>query len=663
MRAAVALVAVIFASGCEPTPGSPCSTTDTHCSGWQLLQCIAGQWKLVACRGPGACVQSAGGAACDTSVGIAGDACPPDLEGKPVCSTDRTTELRCLDGLLNVEAACPACAGPPGSVTCATGGGGGAGGGGTGGSGGGAAGGGSADPCLGVPATGRCLNAQNIEYCSTPTGSGSPTVQLYPCVPGTACSQVGAGPAQCVATGLCVPGSAQCLGANQLQTCTAGGTWSTTTCPAGCASSVGGATCRLASSGTRSGSLLYQVRGRNATYPTDWSATLSSVVAPGFLAVSFTQCGTGCKLVDSTVTNAQGGYTLSVPANPDAGDVLAFAALALTPDGGVAYLVADPQIDGGVQDIYAPKASPRAWVWTIPTGSVTPGGTITIQEAGGSGAARVFDYLRYAYARSANVYAGARGLSLIAWVGFRTSWSCGSCFSTAPTTAFGMQFGSQLWFNGSTSDQEYWSDAVTAHELGHWVMASYGLPPGEAGRHCVASPDPPGMAWSEGWATWHSSDVRGDPVYYDKQGGSMFYLDLSARTYSPGHGWVWARPTPALGLLQDLDENELSAMLWSISSAAAGADARLFAALASPRMTTRISAARTGAQSNLRGYTRHRWTSACPISGRQDTGYPTPALPDFLDALVCGGLSAAAVDAATNPTTAYPYPSASPLCQ
>jgi hypothetical protein len=115
--------------------------------------------------------------------------------------------------------------------------------------------------------------------------------------------------------------------------------------------------------------------------------------------------------------------------------------------------------------------------------------------------------------------------------------------------------------------------------------------------------------------------------------------------------------------LQDLDENELSAMLWSLSNSSASAEASLFSALASPRMTTRMAAAYLGTQSNLRGYTQHSWTGSCPISGRQDLGKAIPALPDYLDALVCNGFSTAAINAATSPTTAYPYPTASPLCQ
>lgn len=536
-----------------------------------------------------------------------------------------------------------------------------------GGTAGGSGGGGSSmsDPCMGIPTTGRCFNPMTIQYCAAVSGNTTPSVQSYSCAAGTTCALVDAGfqtVAECKLNGACIPGMTQCLGSAQLQTCSSGGAWTNSACPGACVNSGTGAFCRPASAtGTLSGKLAYEARGPNANYPTDWSATKFSAAAQGFLAISYTQCNTTCQLVDAKVTDSQGAYTVSVAGAVDAGDVLAFAAIAFSADGGVAYMVADPQVDAGVQ-LVGSTPNPRVWSWAIATGAVTPGGTITIQETGGSGAARVYDYLRYSYAHAATEYGGRAGVPLVIWLGYGTSWNCGSCFGLAPTTAFGAQFQSQMWLNGSLSAQEYWSDAVTAHELGHWVMASFGFPGIEGGQHCLGWPDPPGMAWSEGFATWHSSDVRNNPVYYDKQSGSMFYLDLAARSYSPGHN-AWSRPAPAAGLLQDLDENELAAMLWSLSNSSPGADASLFSALASPRMTTRMLAALLGNQANLRGYTQHTWSSACPIAGRQDLAHPIPALPDFLDALVCGGFSTGAVNAATNPTTAYPYPTASPLCQ
>ena len=106
-----------------------------------------------------------------------------------------------------------------------------------------------------------------------------------------------------------------------------------------------------------------------------------------------------------------------------------------------------------------------------------------------------------------------------------------------------------------------WSDAVTAHELGHYMMNAYGYPVGEGGPHFLAVPTHPGQAFSEGWATFFSSMARGDSIYVDKQGGAFFWWDLERRAYS-AYGALWTRALPWLGLLQLMDENEAAAILW-----------------------------------------------------------------------------------------------------
>src|SRR5690606_34614971 len=106
--------------------------------------------------------------------------------------------------------------------------------------------------------------------------------------------------------------------------------------------------------------------------------------------------------------------------------------------------------------------------------------------------------------------------------------------------------------------------AVTAHELGHWVMSTYGRSPGEGGQHILGIPSHPGLAWSEGWATWFSSVVRDSLVYYDKQGGVFFWIDLGARAYSGGQPWL--RPEARFGLEQLMDENEVARTLLALTT-------------------------------------------------------------------------------------------------
>ncbi len=391
----------------------------------------------------------------------------------------------------------------------------------------------------------------------------------------------------------------------------------------------------------------YTVRGPNANY-TDWSTTSQDVTISNLLVLSFS----GSSLIDARTTDATGNVAILVPSSPQTGDQIVFAAAASDGVGGLAFIVADPGFaNAGTQQIDT-VGTPRFWTWSIATTNVTNGATLTITENLGSGALRIFDYLRFVYYHSRNLEGNHVGLSLIVWVGYGTSWSCGSCFAPISTTVSTLQFNSQIWLDANTNDQRWWSDAVTAHELGHWVMASYGTPPGEGGTHIVSVPSLPGLDWSEGWATWHSSFTRNSSVYYDKQLGSMFYFDIAADQYS---SHAWQLPIAANGLLQLMDENEVSSMLWSIATNASVGGQTLFTALSGAHMNTSPWG---------RGYTRHTWqldNTGTPINV-VDTGRPAPCLADFLDALDCAGVSRSVIDAATVPATQYPYPSASPIC-
>jgi hypothetical protein len=288
------------------------------------------------------------------------------------------------------------------------------------------------------------------------------------------------------------------------------------------------------------------------------------------------------------------------------------------------------------------------WYWYAPLLDLTSGDLVIPLDVG-SGAARVFD-LVHAGERYSHAAFGRRGLPLAVWVQEGTAWSCGSCFNALRTRAFDGMFHSQIWIDGS-ADEGYWADATTAHEFGHWVVASYGTQPGEGGVHYVAIPTFPGQAWSEGFATWFSSVLRADPGHLLKQGGTTFWFSLEAREY-PG-GLVWQRATPAGGLLQRMDENEAAAILWALSSGAA-ATKPILDGVASSHMNTRPF---------KRGYTRHTWTATPQgITDERDTGESAPCLPDELDALMCAGFPRVPMDRATDPAAHYPYPSGNPLC-
>jgi hypothetical protein len=503
-----------------------------------------------------------------------------------------------------------------------------------------------------VPLAGICATATTVSYCGVPTGEAAPRVLSYECPQGEGC-EVQGGAARCVLTGACRAGETRCLDGATLRTCAAGA-WQDAPCASACKATALGAFCAEATALTpRSGTVLFEAKLPNP-WLTDWEPTPSAYAAPLFLVVSQ---GAGGRTYDAVYTSAApgsvGDFTIDVPESPGADDHVIVVAAADDGAGGLAFAVVDPGFASGGEKELGTVGTPALWSWAWPAAGLADGAQLVVTEAMGSGAANVHFNLLAAYAATYARYA-RRGPSLVVWLGSGATWTCGACFAAFPATVFGLPFASQIWLGADPVDQGYWSDAVNEHELGHWTMASFGVSPGEGGPHVLGRPTFPGQAWSEGFATWFSSEVRGDPLYYDKQNGTFFWLDLAAAGYSDGSGFV--QPRPADGLLQLLDENEVAAMMWTLSrSDPAGGDA-LFHALAAPRMT---------APSATRGYTRHRWSfdASWNFVNVVDTGEPAPCFADFLDALGCAGFSPAAIDAATLPLTEYPYPSESPLCQ
>src|SRR5262249_50083207 len=117
---------------------------------------------------------------------------------------------------------------------------------------------------------------------------------------------------------------------------------------------------------------------------------------------------------------------------------------------------------------------PQLWYWFWSTASLAQNAHLTIPETAGSGAARVFDYMRYVLESAIARWPGRPILRNLGWLGGGVSWAnCGECFLQGLAFQLGTVFGGQTFLNGGPDD-ELWADAVTAHELGHWAMASFG---------------------------------------------------------------------------------------------------------------------------------------------------------------------------------------------
>ncbi len=533
------------------------------------------------------------------------------------------------------------------------------------------------DPCGGVTVRGRCATTARAEYCVSTSEVGDQRIVRIDCVGGERCSTDADGNAGCQLVAACRDGATECIGLTQLRTCV-GGSWVTRTCPRECISTPIGDSCG-ADLATRmvSGRVVYEARGLDRLPdPRDWGTTPIAARAQGFMVLSVRRnADMSQTLIDATTTSVGtdgGRFSIRVPTSATVNDSIVVVTASADALGNLNYIVAIP----GFSFVDAPRQlagvqPPNAtlWAWPRQSDRFVSGDTITITTAEGSGAARVFDYLRYVYGYAQEKF-GRPGMTLVAWVQYGTRWNCGACMASSPILLFGnattpgINFDAQVWIDGGSLSQGYWSDAVTSHEFGHWVMNSFSARPTESGRHLLGSRVYPGMAWSEGFATWFSSDARGDTLYFDKQtnetgtGTNFLWFDIGSRRYGtpPSTPPAWTRPTASAGLVQRIDENEVAAMLWAIRGGSASTIAAMYQALASPHMRGSPFA---------RGYTAWDWEldeRTGEIVGAYDTGSPAPHLADFLDALMCSGFNRSAIDAATQPTLYYPYPSAAPLC-
>jgi hypothetical protein len=505
------------------------------------------------------------------------------------------------------------------------------------------------DGCNGISELGRCLDEKTVERCVTTSGGNVPPfVTTQVCRSDEQCRQDVSG-ATCLATGPCRQGATECVDASILRTCNAGA-WQEASCATGCSTHALGAQCKsdLAIMNL-SGSLAYEAREPNQD-STDWTTTLSSRAARRVIAASYR----GTTLIDATQTGEDGAFTLVVPQEIGVDDSLAFILLGVDERGVERFVVANPGFEASstVRDTFDTFPDPSVWSFTFALAEVANGDALVIPQQLGSGAVHIFQTLDAAYRVASDHYKQALEPTVAVWMGIGTRWDCGACAATFSVPLLDTSFRHQVWLDGS-SNEGHWSDAVTAHELGHFVMAAYGYPLAEYGPHFVAAPTNPGQAWSEGFATFFSSMVRGSPRYFDKQKDAFFWFDLHARSYSLMNQ-TWTRPLAHLGLTQLIDENDVAAMALSAFEVI-GAKEPFLDALASPRLRV---------PPFERGYFKREWGDPSHPEIFETTDEPLPYLADFFDALRCeDALTAAQLDEITIPETYYPYPSGSPLCR
>jgi hypothetical protein len=119
--------------------------------------------------------------------------------------------------------------------------------------------------------------------------------------------------------------------------------------------------------------------------------------------------------------------------------------------------------------------------------------------------------------------------------------------------------GATSFFLGGVSDDDGYDDAVISHELGHTVQNLYGRPTEvPAAIHFIGVPEDPRIAWNEGFATYWSSLVRGDPVYVDTKAEGGFFVDIDTDL---------TRARLSAPMTQNISESTVSEILWDVGDA------------------------------------------------------------------------------------------------
>ncbi len=514
--------------------------------------------------------------------------------------------------------------------------------------------------CGDVPENGICGNGF-VRYCQAATDKDVPSVVTVQCKAKEACTVGSDGWASCTPiAGACAPGVQGCQDSQTAQICGADGSWTSSPC-SNCQATPAGVVCGqgAVTSGNKV-HLAYEYR-TNTDAMTGWGAIYTAAL-PGALVLATQDDGSGTpKVLAAAHSDDAGDVDLGLSTGQLANVTLVLMAAHAQDNSASSFdiIALKPELGDGEQTtdaVYDANATP--WAWSVPAQQVM-GNTWTITEGQNSGVLRVFDYARFMHAQTLNIY-GSKGLQQAIWMRPNTSWSCGACFNTHPTTTGSISVQSNMWIPMLSADTSYWSDAVNAHELGHWLMASYGKTPGEGGTHFLACPTFPGQAWSEGWATWVSSAARGSSVYFDSQDGTFFWVDIG--TLKTSHGSTLPSPNSGDGVLQQMSENAVSGLLWHLTAQDTVAPPMLVSA--NDVMFKAISTAGMTTTPYGRGYTRHTWSvgdgSNCDKTDVTNTGKSAPMLADFLDALLCSGVSASSVQSGLG---SFPFPVQSPICK
>jgi hypothetical protein len=547
------------------------------------------------------------------------------------------------------------------------------------GGGGAGAGGGGDDYCQGVPVAGECVDEKTIRSCfSAEAHDTLPQIVEVTCGPEETCA-MGPNGALCQVQGECYNGQTRCKDAKTLQICDQNAWFDSDCGTSSCIAQPGfGAAC-LANEGstglTLKGKLEYQFLVPNAAR-TDFDPTPKAEGAVDFFVTVYDTTNPNASLTEQLLGMALTSFggngmapgEFSVPLKgPVNENTFIYFWPILFDDFGQPRMGLAIAENGNALH----QKSDEYWFWgfeTCPFGSGECGmsdlGTLTIKHTSGpnfdenAGAAHIYQWLDYGIFRFEDLYPGIKPLSFGVFWAPGTQFDCGNCF--APPQLGGSKviydkdanladnYESTINISGTAGSPTHWSKSVINHEFGHWSMQSYTRSPGEGGPHYVDAPSKPGLAYSEGYATFvgqtqiSSGPGDNDPIYFTKKNGTVFWVDISNNTWDlgGGSGTGLELPNPNGPINQDVNENVIASMFWSFwaqNNAMAPqslGEGPVFAPLRSPRLLNNPS------------YNR---------------GYATVDFIDYLDAVRCGNHATANQVSAVASSVGYPWDN-NPTC-
>jgi hypothetical protein len=235
------------------------------------------------------------------------------------------------------------------------------------------------------------------------------------------------------------------------------------------------------------------------------------------------------KVLAETVSDAQGAYSLE--ADVPEGSRIRLVAAALSAG---SYNVRVTNAAGSIFSLAGPEISATA-------GTRTQDLLARASDVGGP-----FNILDEIQRGSDFVRSLQRDVQFAA---LRVVWDRGSTDGT-----YFRPSNDQIHLLGESSDTDEYDDDVILHEFGHYVAhhLSWDTSPGGPHNPFDDIPEPPALAWSEGYAHWFSALARDSSGYVDTNGRGALFFDIeppSAANVTVGEG----------------NELAVGAILWDLS--------------------------------------------------------------------------------------------------